>query len=93
MVKLTDFGLIGTVTVPEDTRLFCGTPLYISPEVSRRQNSDTKADIWSFGVILFELIFRKTPFQVPKGASSMNYNTKLTFPPTVILDKDIKSVI
>lgn len=39
-----------------------GTPYYASPEVWRDEPYDSKSDIWSFGVILFELTSLKPPF-------------------------------
>ncbi|KAG1371751.1 Serine/threonine-protein kinase ATG1c [Cocos nucifera] len=40
----------------------CGSPLYMAPEVMQYQKYDAKADLWSVGVILFQLITGKTPF-------------------------------
>jgi serine/threonine protein kinase len=40
----------------------CGTPCWTAPEVLRGQEYNEKADIYSFGIILWELITRAQPF-------------------------------
>ena len=42
-----------------------GTPYYASPEVWRCDPYDSKADIWSFGCIAFEMCNLTQPFQAP----------------------------
>ncbi len=50
-------------TSPEVTETLSGTPTYFSPETSECLNYDGRADIWSFGVIMFELLTGgKRPF-------------------------------
>jgi len=39
-----------------------GTPYYISPEIVSNKSYNFKTDIWSIGVILYELCALKTPF-------------------------------
>ncbi|KAG6437680.1 hypothetical protein SASPL_102603 [Salvia splendens] len=40
----------------------CGSPLYMAPEIMQLQKYDAKADLWSVGAILFQLVTGKTPF-------------------------------
>ena len=43
---------------------FCGTPLYVSPELLKRKTYNNKIDIWSIGVLTYELLFGRVPFDI-----------------------------
>jgi len=45
------------------TQTRCGTPLYMSPEVLENQEYDSKIDIWSAGIIFYEMLVGTTPFK------------------------------
>ena len=63
MVKLGDFGISKNLnTTWEKAVTFIGTPYYISPEIVQNQPYSFKSDIWSLGVLLYELIALKFPF-------------------------------
>ncbi|KAL9382202.1 hypothetical protein Peur_025237 [Populus x canadensis] len=63
VVKLCDFGFaraMSTNTVV--LRSIKGTPLYMAPELVREQPYNHSADLWSLGVILYELFVGQPPF-------------------------------
>jgi serine/threonine-protein kinase len=70
-VKVLDFGLAkavggqagqqqSTITVPGRV---IGTPAYMSPEQARGRSTDKRADIWSFGCVLYEMLTGQIPFK------------------------------
>ena len=62
-IKIGDFGDARMlVNDNEKTNKFCGSYNYFSPERIDEQEYDTKSDIWSFGVILFQLATSEHPF-------------------------------
>jgi serine/threonine-protein kinase len=71
-VKLLDFGIAflegGTVTTDRGTVL--GTPNYMAPEQFKSEGVDHRVDVWSVGVILYELLTGARPF-VGKSVPSM----------------------
>ena len=65
--KLTDFGL---AYVPSSQMTqkgsILGSPKYMSPEQVSEQPVDSRADIFSLGVVLYEMLMRRTPFERPE---------------------------
>ena len=43
-------------------RTCVGTPIYMSPQVLKQKSYTTKTDIWSLGVLFYELLFDRLPF-------------------------------
>lgn len=41
---------------------FCGTYEYMSPEVAAKENYNENVDVWSLGILLYELLHGYTPF-------------------------------
>jgi serine/threonine protein kinase len=69
-IKLADFGaarLLSNIT--KGPALF-GTPAFLAPEVITDTRCDTKADVWSLGCTIIQMITGKTPWS-PKGFSSV----------------------
>ncbi|SBT36070.1 NIMA related kinase 2, putative (NEK2) [Plasmodium ovale wallikeri] len=61
--KVGDFGLAKILEHTEQTSTLCGTIGYMAPEVCRNVPYGCSADIWSLGVIVYELISLKQPFK------------------------------
>lgn len=64
-VKIMDFGLarIGKGTHVTKAGTTVGTVAYMSPEQTRGEEVDHRTDIWSFGVVLFEILTGTLPFK------------------------------
>ena len=61
-VTLGDFGMAKNVSVGVMNQTACGTPIYVAPEVIKRESYDCKVDIWSLGVLLYRMVFGMFPF-------------------------------
>ncbi|XP_048233648.1 serine/threonine-protein kinase ATG1a isoform X2 [Ricinus communis] len=61
-LKIGDFGFARSLTPQDLADTLCGSPLYMAPEIIQNQKYDAKADLWSVGAILFQLVTGKPPF-------------------------------
>lgn len=64
VLKLGDFGISRELdTINGKASTACGTPYFMPPEVCLGKPYDHKADVWAVGVILYEMIMLKKPFE------------------------------
>jgi len=75
-VKLIDFGIAGSegmrrLTFARLTQAM-GTPDYISPEQVKSKRGDARSDIYSLGVMLYEMVTGDVPFHGPSAFAIMN---------------------
>ena len=76
MIKLGDFGISKILNHTQDLLIsFVGTWYYISPEIVKGNHYSFKTDVWSLGVILYEMCCLKLPF---RGQNQFVLQKKIT---------------
>jgi NIMA (never in mitosis gene a)-related kinase len=66
IVKIGDFGIAKVLSCTvQQARTMVGTPYYLSPEIVQSKPYNSKTDIWSMGVMLYELCALRPPFDAP----------------------------
>jgi serine/threonine-protein kinase len=65
LAKIVDFGLAKLASQTKLTRegTTVGTAMYMSPEQARGQETDRRSDIWSLGIVIYEMIAGRPPFK------------------------------
>jgi serine/threonine protein kinase len=74
-VLLADYGWSNFNVEGDVRKTFCGTPEYIAPEMLMKKGHDTRVDIWSIGILMFELLAGYSPF-VAKTNQELYQNIK-----------------
>ena len=103
VVKITDFGIARiTATSQTQTGVVKGTPFYMSPEQFSGEKVDGRSDIFSLGVMLFQLLTGELPFQGDSPPALMHciinkphpdpkkINPKIVKPLVSIIDKTLE---
>lgn len=74
LIKLADFGFaryfsneITDEGTDDMVNTICGSPIYMAPELLINLKYNMKADLWSFGVIMYELLYGINPYCFPKN--------------------------
>ena len=72
--RLTDFGMARMKGEPNITQdgAIVGTLAYLAPEVFRGETPDERSDIWAFGVMLWEMLLGKRPYDYGQPAQLIN---------------------
>ena len=85
--KISDFGFAKNLEYGESTVLksIVGTPLYMSPQILNHQKYTNKSDLWSVGLIYYELIHGMTPWPAKNELQLINniMTKNVTFDPCV----------
>ena len=97
-LKIGDFGFAKEFDEMNLKNTYCGSPLYMAPEILHYKKYDIKSDLWSVGVIIFEMITGNPPYHVKNFYQLMKmidkdiilhqpYNTTISLKLQVLLSK------
>ena len=90
-VRITDFGIAGLIEEIRDEDVRAGTPAYMSPEQLSGGELTVRSDLYSLGLVLYELFTGKKAFDAPTLMQLMqlrNSDSTPTNPSTLISDID-----
>ena len=97
LYKVADFGFACKADILGRKKLndICGTPIYMAPQLLRKQAYTAKSDIWSLGLILYELVFGYTPWPSRSLEEYLNniYGKPLKFPYDAQIGEHTKNFI
>eukprot|EP01132_Coremiostelium_polycephalum_P000613 gene613-762_t len=95
VLKIADFGFAKFIDVQSLSDTFCGSPLYMAPEILNRKNYTVKADLWSVGVILYEMLVGEPPFNCSTVIELLQLlETKVvTVPSNIPVSKDCLNLL
>jgi serine/threonine-protein kinase len=96
-VKVLDFGLAKVLEEARkgkritDPGMVCGTPEYMAPEQARGEDVDHRADLYSAGVVLYELLTGQLPFEgaTPRETVLMHLSQPVPDPREIVPDRGI----
>jgi len=63
-IKITDFGFARKFDNGVLFNTLCGSPMYMAPEIINKQDYSIKSDLWSVGIIIYQMFYGKVPFDV-----------------------------
>ena len=95
LVKLGDFGIAkGFQKTIDKAKTMVGTPYYLSPEILESKPYDSKSDIWALGVLLYEMMTFKMPFNANSFPMlSVKIMRGNYIPPPAIYTKDLRELV
>lgn len=90
IIKIADFGFVKENIDNNLLNTLCGSPIYMAPEILKYQKYDNKVDLWSIGIILFEMITAKPPFNASNHLELINVieTQKYKIPDDIIISSE-----
>lgn len=91
-IKLSDFGLARPAAATDASQLI-GTAAYLAPELVTRGQSDKRVDIYALGILAFELLTSKQPFEGESASAVATAHTTGSVPPPSSLVKGVSAEV
>lgn len=94
-IKIADFGFVKDYTENSMFDTLCGSPIYMAPEILQHKKYDAKVDLWSIGIILYEMLSAEPPFTASNHIELLKTieTTKLKFQKNIIISTDCINII
>lgn len=100
-LKVADFGFARFLPGANLADTLCGSPLYMGPEILSYKKYDAKADLWSVGAVLYEMVTGRPPFRAQNHIELLKKiqenNDQIHFPDErnhdIIIGSDLKDLI
>lgn len=94
-LKLSDFGFAKIFKNDEMTKTICGSPIYMAPEIIKNNKYNNKTDLWSIGVILYEMLVGKPPYKAKTHIQLLHKidNRPIYFPKNIKISEKCKNLI
>ena len=95
VVKIADFGFCKEMMESDMTQTMVGSPIYMAPEILKGSIYDNRADIWSLGVILYEMLYGFCPYEESSITKLINLidNSILKFHPEIQISSQVKILL
>lgn len=97
MLKLADFGFARVLPSTSLADTLCGSPLYMAPEILRYERYDAKADLWSVGTVLYEMVTGRPPFRARNHVELLRKieaaDDVIKFPREVVISSEMKALV
>lgn len=95
LVKLTDFGIVRVVEDASLTNsgIVLGTADYLSPEQARGETLTASSDLYSLGVVMFEMLAGRPPFAGPTAVSIAMQHASVNPPPLYQFNVDVAPAV